>query len=106
MTLVVVYVFFGLGIFFGILGNIGVLQFPDVYTRLQASSKCGVTSLLSIFIALMLLEGFTPMSARILIITIFFLISSPVASHVIGRRAWEEEIIPWRKKKPPKGMPS
>lgn len=104
--ILVVYVFLGLGIFFGILGNIGVLQFPDIYTRLQASSKCGITSLLSIFIALMLYKGFTSMSARILVIAIFFLISSPVASHVIGRRAWEEGIIPWRKKKSSKEIPS
>lgn len=96
--ILLVYAFLGMGIFFGVLGNIGVLRFPDVYTRLQASSKCSVTSLLSIFIALMLLKGLTPMTLRILVITIFFLISSPVASHVIGRRAWEQGIAPWRKK--------
>lgn len=97
--IILVYIFLGLGIFFGILGNIGVIQFPDVYTRLQASSKCSVTSLLSILIALMILKGFTPITGRILVITLFFLISSPVASHIIGRRAWEEKIIPWRRKK-------
>lgn len=96
--ILLVYAFLGMGIFFGVLGNIGVLRFPDVYTRLQASSKCGVTSLLSIFIALMLLKGLTPMTLRILVITIFFLISSPVASHVIGKRAWKQGIAPWRKK--------
>lgn len=94
----VIYIFLGLGIFFGVLGNIGVLRFPDVYTRLQAASKCGITSLLSIFIALMFFKGVTPMTGRILVITLFFLISSPVASHVIGRRAWEEGIFPWRRK--------
>ena len=96
--ILLVYAFLGMGIFFGVLGNIGVLRFPDFYTRLRASSKCGVTSLLSIFIALMLLKGLTAMTLRILVITIFFLISSPVASHVIGRRAWEQGIAPWRKK--------
>lgn len=95
---VIIYVFFAMGIFFGILGNVGVLKFPDIYTRLQASSKCGVTSVVSIFIALMLLKGFTPITARILVITLFFLITSPVSSHIIGRRAWEEGILPWRKK--------
>jgi multicomponent Na+:H+ antiporter subunit G len=96
----VVYAFLVLGLFFGVLGNIGVLLFPDVYTRLQASSKCSVTSLLSILIALMLLKGFTPMTVRILVITVFFLVSTPVASHIIGRRAWEEGIISWRRERP------
>jgi len=88
--------------FFGLLGNLGVLRFPDIYTRLQASSKCGITSLLSILIASMLIKGITPMSGRILVITLFFLITSPVASHIIGKRAWEEGFIPWRRKKPGK----
>lgn len=100
MILVVVYIFLGMGVFFGILGNIGVLRFPDIYTRLQAASKCGVTSLLSIFLACMLLKGLTPMTGRILVITAFFLVSSPVASHIIARGAWERGIIPWRRKKP------
>ena len=34
------YVFFGLGAVFIVMANIGVLVFPDVYTRLQASSTC------------------------------------------------------------------
>jgi len=98
--ILMIYTFFALGLFFSLLGNIGVLRFPDVYTRLHASSKCGVTSLLSILIALMLLKGLTPMTGRILVITVFFLISAPVASHIIGRRAWEEGILPWRRQKP------
>lgn len=68
----VVQIFLGMGIFFGILGNIGVLKFPDIYTRLQASSKCSVTSVFSILIACMLLEGLTPMTGRVLVITLFF----------------------------------
>ena len=94
------YVFFGMGVFFGILGNIGVLTFPDIYTRLQASSKCSITSVISILIACMLLEGFTPMTGRILVIVLFFLVTAPVTSHIIGRRAWKRGITPWRKKKP------
>lgn len=96
----IVQIFLGLGIFFGIFGNIGVLRFPDTYTRLQASSKCSTTSLLSIFIACMLLEGFSPMTGRIVVIALFFLITGPVATHIIGRSAWEKSIIPWRRKKP------
>jgi multicomponent Na+:H+ antiporter subunit G len=39
------------------------------------------------------------MSGRILVITVFFLMSTPVASHIIGRRAWEEGIVSWRREK-------
>jgi len=94
----VAYILFFLGILFGFLGNVGVMRFPDIYTRLQASSKCGITSVLSILIASMLLKGFSPMTGRIFVIMIFFLITGPVASHIIGRKAWEEGIIPWKRK--------
>jgi multicomponent Na+:H+ antiporter subunit G len=96
----VVQVFLLMGIVFSILGNLGVLIFPDVYTRLQASSTCSTTSVFSIFIAAMLSAGFSPLSGKILVITLFFLISSPVSSYIVARFAWNKEIIPWRKLKP------
>ncbi|MCD6232470.1 monovalent cation/H(+) antiporter subunit G [Candidatus Aerophobetes bacterium] len=96
----IAYFFLGMGVFFATFGNIGMLRFPDVYTRLQASSKCGITSIISIFIGLIILEGLNSVALRITVITIFFLITSPVSSHIIGRSAYEEGILPWRKEKP------
>lgn len=90
-------VFLLVGIVFSLMGNLGVLIFPDVYTRLQASSTCSTTSVFSIFIATMLSAGFSPLTGKILVITIFFLISSPVASYIIARYAWHAEIPVWRK---------
>lgn len=98
---VAVIAFLGLGVFFGILGNIGVLRFPDVYTRLHASSKCNTTTVLSVLIACLLLEGFSPLSLRILLITLFFLVTGPVTSHIIGRRAWKRGLTPWRRRRTP-----
>ncbi len=91
------YVFFGLGVLFNIIGNIGVLMFPDVYTRLQASSTCGTTSVLSFLIGAMLLAGWGPMTGRLLVITLFFFITNPISSHIIARFAWLNGVVPWRK---------
>jgi len=93
----IVYTFLFLSIFFAFFGNIGMLRFPDIYTRLQASSKCATTSLLSLFIGLIILKGFSSISVRILVIGIFFLLTGPVASHAIARSAYEGGILPWRK---------
>lgn len=90
-------VFFGLGAVFSIMGNLGVLVFPDVYTRLQASSTCSTTSVFSVFVACMLVSGFTPITGKILVITLFFFITNPVSAHIIARYAWESEIVPWRR---------
>jgi multisubunit Na+/H+ antiporter MnhG subunit len=32
-----------------------------------------------------------------LVITAFFMVSSPVSSYIIARYAWHNEIIPWQK---------
>lgn len=100
----IAFIFLGLGVFFALLGNLGVLRFPDVYTRLQAASKCSTTSLFSLFIGLVLLEGVSSFSLRIGVIGLFFFVTGPVASHLIGRSAWEGGVLPWRrvKKVPPK----
>jgi len=90
-------IFLLLGIVFSIMGNLGVLIFPDVYTRLQASSTCSTTSVFSVFIAAILSAGFSPLSGKILVITAFFLVSSPVSSYIIARYAWHNEIVPWQK---------
>ena len=90
-------VFFGLGVIFNIMGNVGVLIFPDVYTRLQASSTCSTTSVLSFFIGCMFLVGWGPMFGRLLAITLFFFITSPISAHIIARFAWQNGVIAWRR---------
>jgi multicomponent Na+:H+ antiporter subunit G len=102
----IVQIFLLLGIIFSVMGNLGVLIFPDIYTRLQASSTCSTTSVFSIFIATMLSEGLSPLTGKILVITLFFLISSPVSSYIVARFAWNQEIIPWRKLKPNRNISS
>lgn len=90
-------VFFALGVVFGIMGNVGVLSFPDVYTRLHASSTCSTTSVFSVFVACMILSGFSPMTGKVLVIALFFFISNPISSHIIARYAWESGMVPWRR---------
>jgi len=43
-----IYIFLGIGVFFNFLAGVGLLRFPDVYTRLHAGTKC--TTFGSIFI--------------------------------------------------------
>ncbi|HHJ00934.1 MAG TPA: monovalent cation/H+ antiporter subunit G [Candidatus Aerophobetes bacterium] len=86
-----------LGLFFMIFGVVGVLKFPDIYTRLQASTKCGVTGVISIFFGLIIQQGFSAFSIRIFFILVFVLITTPVASHIIAQAAYESGVEPWRK---------
>ena len=94
---IVALVFFALGVIFAIMGNLGALIFPGVYTRLQASSTCSTTSVLSFLVGCMVIEGIGPETGKILVITLFFFITNPITSHIIGRYAFESGMIPWRR---------
>jgi len=93
--IIIAYLFFALGIFFMFFGVLGIVRFPDVYTRLHPAGKAGTAGVLSIFIGLMLYSGFSLLTLRIILITLFILITSPVASHSIARGAIESGIKPW-----------
>jgi multicomponent Na+:H+ antiporter subunit G len=37
------------------------------------------------------------MGGKILVITLFFMVSSPVSGHIIARYAWRSGQVPWRR---------
>lgn len=92
-----VLIFLGMG--FALLGNIGVFIMPDPYTRLQASATCSTTSVISVILAAMVSSGFSPTTGKLAIILLYFLVSSPLATTIIARYAWESGIVPWHKPK-------
>ena len=95
----IAYLFIILGLVFIFFGTLGIIRFPDVYTRLQTSSKCDAAGAVALLVGLMVREGLDSLSLRILIILVFLLLTNPVASHAIARSAAIRGIKPWRKKK-------
>lgn len=96
---IIAYFFFGFGVFFIVFGVLGILRFPDVYTRLHPVSKAGTAGVLSLFVGLIIYSGFNLLSLRIILIALFIVITSPVASHAIARGAIESGIRPWKSDK-------
>lgn len=83
-------------VIFGLAGLAGLFRFPDPYSRLQAGSLLGTTSVLSIFIGALLLSPDGAVTARIVVIILFFLISSPTGSHIVARFTWNIGTHPWK----------
>ena len=79
---------FGLGGFFVVLGAIGLLRFPDFYTRVHAA---GVTDTLG---AELILLGMAVQSdswwlvAKLALIALFLLFTGPVGTHALTHAAW------------------
>jgi multicomponent Na+:H+ antiporter subunit G len=76
------------GTFFMLVGSIGINRLPDFYTRIHASGKVDIVGILTFLSGLAVFEGFTLNSAKILLIIVFVLITSPAASHQLARRAF------------------
>lgn len=86
-----------LGAMVSILSAIGVLRFPDVYTRSHAASKSialGVLCvLLGTFLYFVFVDGFV--SVRLLLGIFFVFLTAPVAAHVVCRSAYRSGVKLW-----------
>jgi len=94
------YILITIGILFDIFGCIGLVRFPDVYNRLQASTKCVTLGTILLLAGVALVSGLGPISAKAIICAVFILITSPTAAHAIakgayasGVRLWENSVV-------------
>jgi multicomponent Na+:H+ antiporter subunit G len=97
---ILVTVFLSLGTLFFLLGTIGLLRFPEVYTRLHAVTKADTLGVGLILVGLMLYQlyqGVTLDSVKMLFIIIFVFLTSPTAAHALARAAYKNGIKLWDK---------
>ena len=87
VILALAWVAVGFGLFFTVVGAIGVLRMPDVYSRLHAAGMTDTMGAGFLLIGLSLNEGFTLISLRVILIWIFLLFTSPVGTHALARAA-------------------
>ena len=95
------WVFLILGSFFILVGGIGVLRMPDVYTRSHAA---GITDTLGaglILVGLMFQGGFSLITVKLIIILIFLLFTGPTSSFALNHPAWTSGLRPKLEKAPP-----
>lgn len=81
-----------LGGFFMLSGAVGLLRFPDFYTRMHAA---GMTDTLATFLiigGLMLLAGWSLALLKLGLILLFIFFTSPTASHALARAAQHSEL--------------
>ncbi|ACJ16821.1 multisubunit sodium/hydrogen antiporter, MnhG subunit [Thermococcus onnurineus NA1] len=76
-------------------GALGILRFPDVYTRLHAATKCDTGGAMSIILALVLMMD-APALVRLKFLVLAFLIAmiNPMVSHAIARGAYKYGVKP------------
>ena len=85
------------GVLFLVLGAIGILRFPDFYTRMHAAGKCDTLGSLLVVIGLAVHCGATLASLKILAIAAFIFMTSPTATHAIAKAAYQNKVPHWTK---------
>lgn len=84
------------GAFFSLLAAIGVLRMPDVFTRMQASTKASTLGLGLLLIGAALQLGDFASFIRVTSIGAFVLLTTPVAGHVIARASYLADVPLWK----------
>lgn len=85
------------GAVFGLLGAVGVVRMPDLFTRLQASTKAGTLGVLFLVAAAAVHFGEMGVSVRALLVVAFLFLTAPVAAHVICRAAYSVRTPLWER---------
>jgi multicomponent Na+:H+ antiporter subunit G len=97
VTTVVVAVLAGLGLLFSLSGAVGVLRMPDVYTRIQCSSKNVTMGTLPALLALVVGAGlYSPYGTRALLVAVLLLVMNPLSGHALARAAYKAGVPMWR----------
>jgi multicomponent Na+:H+ antiporter subunit G len=80
---------------FSLLAAVGVLRMPDVFTRMQASTKASTLGLGCLLLGTALQLGALASFIRTASIGSFVLLTTPVAGHVIARASYFANIPLW-----------
>ncbi len=84
------------GIFFIVVGSIGLIRMPDVYTRLHAAGMTDTMGAGLLLIGLSFQAGLTLITVRLMMIWAFLLFTSPIGTHALARAALHGKVEPFR----------
>jgi multicomponent Na+:H+ antiporter subunit G len=85
----------GAGSFLVIVGGIGLLRLPDFYTRIHAAGLTDTLGAWLILVGLMFQGGLSLVTVKLVLVLVFLVITSPVASHALAKAAWLRGLEPW-----------
>ncbi|MCG8379918.1 MAG: monovalent cation/H(+) antiporter subunit G [Proteobacteria bacterium] len=77
-----------------VIGLIGVYRMPDFFTRLHAASIVDTLGTIFIIFGLLLYSGINLVSAKLILIMLFVLITTPAAAHALAKSALHGNLRP------------
>lgn len=93
------------GAFFMFVGSLGLIRLPDFYSRAHAQGKVDTLAVMLMIVGLILYEGLTLNSGKLLMVLIFVALTNPVATNALVGSAFKGGLRPWLRKKAPEQKP-
>ncbi|KKM17240.1 hypothetical protein LCGC14_1677790 [marine sediment metagenome] len=88
------------GCFLIVVAAIGIVRFPDFYSRIHPAGKADTMGQFLILLGLMVYEGFSFVSVKLVLIVAFIFIANPTATYAIARAAHIRGKKHWQKAPP------
>ena len=94
---VILYILLAIGLFFSLVGVVGVLRMPDVYGRLQASTCIASLGNICLMIAGIFYAATHSLGAsaciKLALILLLILCTNPVSNHALLKGAYKAGVI-------------
>ena len=88
-------IFLLVGSVFTLIGSIGIVRMPDVFTRLHAAGITDTLGAAGVLLGLALKAGFSLLLVKLLLMLVFLLLLNPTACHALARAALHGLRRPW-----------
>ncbi len=83
------------GCLLSLVAAVGVLRMPDIFTRMHAATKTGTVGVSAITIGMMIHFNTITVTSKGVLVIAFFLLTAPVAAHMIARAAYRSGVSLW-----------
>ena len=78
-----------------LVGGIGILRMPDLFTRMHAAGITDTLGAVSIILGLALITGWSLLLVKLLLVLVFLLLLTPTTTHSLARAATHDARRPW-----------
>lgn len=96
MTDIIVGIFAFLGTVFVFLAAVGMIRMPDTYLRISVTTKAATLGIGLLLLAGAIHSNEIGITAKVLAIILFILLTAPVSAHLIGRTSYYSGVKLWK----------
>lgn len=86
-----------------LIGGLGMLRLPDVFARMHGTGMIDTLGVGAILVGLMIQAGVTLVAAKLLLVLLFVLYTSPITTHALARACLSAGVEPLARHLPADG---